>query len=206
MAKTETLGIGELKQNFARLKDGMETRIARSMVVAAGGVLKRKAKAIAQGNGSVRTGAMIKNIAIKREPQAPPGTAQYHLGVRSGKDLTRKQKNAGKRLVVRSNGRIGVQYADNPYYWKWVEQGHNITPREPVADGTTTYQQRLRNGKVVTRTKKNVGTSIRQRRKHQTQSVAARPFIAPALEQGKTEAIDAMGARLKKELDKAGKP
>lgn len=206
MAKSEILGIGELSQSFRELKSDMETRTARAMVVAAGGVLKRKAKSIAQANGSVRTGAMIKNIAIKREPQAPAGTAQYHLGVRSGGDLTRKQKKAGKRLVVRKNGRIGVQYQDNPYYWKWVELGHNITPREAVPDGSTTYQQRLRNGKVVTRTKKNVGTSIRQRRKNQTQAVAAKPFIAPALEQGKTEAIDAMATRLQKELEKASKP
>lgn len=207
MAKTEILGLGELQQTMRQVKGQMETRVARAMVVAAGGVLKKKAKAIAQANGSRKTGAMIKNIAIKREPSAPPGTAQYHLGVRSGKDLTRKQKNNGKRLVVKGNGRIGVEYTDNPYYWKWVEQGHKITPREPVPDGTTTFQQRLRNGKMSkVRTRKNVGTSIRQRRKHQTQSVDAKPFIGPALEQGKTEAIDAMAARLQKELDKAGKP
>lgn len=206
MAKTETLGIGELKQNFARLKDGMETRIARSMVVAAGGVLKRKAKAIAQGNGSVRTGAMIKNIAIKREPSAPAGTAQYHLGVRSGADLTRKEKKASKRLVVTSKGRIGIKYDNNPFYWKWVEQGHKIIGREPVADGVTVYETTLRNGKKAMRKKAYKGSSIRARRRSPTGAVAAKPFLAPALEQGKTEAIDAMATRLQKELDKAGKP
>lgn len=160
MAKTELLGIGDLKQNFGKLKEGMETRIARSMVVAAGGVLKKKAKAIAQGNGLMRTGALIKNIVIKREPAAPVSTAQYHLGVRHGRHLTKKQKTNSK-LAINKGGRIVKRYEDDPYYWRFAEFG----------------------------TKKQQAT----------------PFIGPALEQGKTEAIEAMGTRLKKELDKAGK-
>lgn len=160
MAKSEILGIGELSQSFRGLKTDMETRTARAMVVAAGGVLKRKAKSIAQANGSVRTGAMIKNIAIKREPQAPAGTAQYHLGVRHGRQLTKKQKTNSK-LAVNKGGRIVKRYEDDPYYWRFAEFG----------------------------TKKQQAT----------------PFIAPALEQGKTEAIDAMATRLQKELEKASK-
>lgn len=203
MAKTETLGIGELAQSFRELKTEMETRTARAMVVAAGGVLKRKAKQIAIANGSQRTGAMVKNIAIKRETQAPVGTAQYHLGVRHGSQLTSKSKKAGKRLVVRGNGRIGVQYVDDPYYWKWVEKGHKIVGREPVEDGVTTYQTTLRNGKVVTRKKAFSGAGLRARRRASSGSVAAKPFIGPALEQGKSEAIEAMAARLEREHQKA---
>lgn len=159
MAKTETLGIGELKANFDKLKTGMETRIARSMVVAAGGVLKRKAKANMQRQGLVRTGSMVKNVAIKRETQAPAGTAQYHLGVRHGKNKTRAQRKTGK-LSVNTKGRIVKRYEDDPYYWRFAEFG----------------------------TKKQQAT----------------PSLGPALEEGKTEAIEAMAARLKKELDKAG--
>lgn len=177
MAKSEVMGIGELKDKFRLLKDGMETRTSRAMVVAAGGVLKRKAKAIAQANGSVKTGTMVKNIVIKREPQAPAGTAQYHLGVRHGRDLTKKQKTAGKHLAVTGSGRIATRYHDDPYYWKWVEQGHKIVAR--------------------------AGGAISARRKASTGMVAAKPFIAPALEQGREQAITAMGERLQKELDKA---
>lgn len=166
MAKTEILGIGNLKANFARVKLDMQSRTARGMVVAAGGVLKRKAKAIAQANGSVRTGAMVKNIAIKREASAGAGIEQYNLGVRSGRDLTRKQKKAGRHLVVNAKGRIVVNYANNPYYWPWVEQGH-----------------KTRSGSA---------------------EVSAKPFIAPALEQGRTQAIGAMAERLNKALEKAG--
>jgi HK97 gp10 family phage protein len=162
MAKTEILGIGELKASFAQLKSGMESRIARSMVVAAGGVIKRKAKANMQAQGLVRTGSMLRNVAIKREPSANSGTAQYHLGVRHGRSKTRKQKAAGSKLAIAKTGRIVRHYADDPYYWRFAEFG-------------TTRQ-------------------------------LATPSLGPALEQGRTEAIDAMAARLQKELDKAGQP
>jgi len=180
MADTDVMGIGDLKQRFGQIKENMQTRTSRAMVVSAGGVLKRKAKAIAQANGSVRTGAMVKNIAIKREPQAPAGTTQYNLGVRNGGELTKKQKS-GAKLAVGKSGRIVKQYQDDPYYWKWVEKGHKIVP----AKG---------------------GQSLRARRKAATAMVPARPFIGPALVQGRDEAIEAMGARLQKELDKASGP
>lgn len=206
MAKTEILGIGELSSSFRELKTGMETRTSRVMVAAAGSVLKRKAKGIAQANGSVKSGVMVKNIAIKREPQAPPGTTQYNLGVRHGRNLTSKAKKTGKRLAVMKNGRIGVRYEDDPYYWRWVEGGHKIVGRAPVDDSTTTYQQRLRNGKVATRTRERSGAGLRARRAAATGVVPAKPFIAPALETGKEEAIQAMADRLQKEHDKASKP
>lgn len=160
MAKTETLGIDDLAQSFRALKTDMDTRTARAMVVSAGGVLKRRAKANAQGHGLKRTGALIKNIVIKREPQAPQGTAQYHLGVRHGQNLTRKQKAKGK-LGVSAAGRIVKRYEDDPYYWRFPELG-----------------------------------SAKQ---------DATPFIGPALEEGSGEAIEAMNARLQRELLKAQK-
>ncbi len=122
MAKTEILGIGDLKANFERLKSGMETRTARAMVVAAGGVLKRLAKAKMQAQGLVRTGSMVRNVAIKRERSAPAGTVQYHLGVRHGRDKNKAQKSTA-RLAVGANGRIVKRYGDDPYYWRFAEFG-----------------------------------------------------------------------------------
>lgn len=160
MAKSEILGVGELSQSFQGLKTDMDTRTARAMVVSAGGVLKRHAKAKALAQGLRRTGALVKNIAIKREPQAPQGTAQYHLGVRHGYNLTRKQKAKGK-LGVNGEGRIVKRYEDDPYYWRFAELG-----------------------------------SAKQ---------DATPFIGPALDEGKGEAIEAMDKRLQRELEKAQK-
>lgn len=161
MAKSEIIGIGDLSQAFKGLKTGMETRVARVMVAAAGGVVRKAARANAQAEGLRKTGALIKNIVIKREPQAPSGTAQYNLGVRHGRNLTKKQK-AKSKLAINGAGRIVKRYEDDPYYWRFAEFG----------------------------TKKQQAT----------------PFLAPALESSKEAAIDAMAERLRRELDKAGKP
>lgn len=181
MPDKDILGIGEMQGNFAKLRDEVKNRTSRRMVVAAGNVLKRKAKQIAQSNGSVRTGAMVKNIAIKREAQAGGDTTQYHLGVRHGRNLTGKAKKNSK-LAVASSGRIVKRYQDDPYYWKWVEQGHNIVARASQGDKR----------------------SRKARRASPTGRVEAKPFIGPALEQGKAEAIEAMNDRLLTDLAKVG--
>ena len=207
MADSEIMGIGAMRANFAQLKSDTSTRIARAMVVAAGGVLKRKAKAIAQSNGSVRTGAMVKNIAIKREPQAPAGTAEYNLGVRNGGGLTKKQKSTAK-LAVNAGGRIVKKYENDPYYWRWVEQGHKIVPKADKGEASfvsKTVVRRTKNGKLIVRNKLAATNSLRERRKVTMGTVSAKPFLAPALEQGRAQAIEAMQARIAKELEKASK-
>lgn len=121
MAESSILGIGEMRQNFAQLNaDKMKTRIGRRMVVAGGNIVKREAKSVAQGLGLRRTGALLKNIVIKREPAAPDGTVQYNLGVRHGRSLTKKQK-ASSMLAVNKKGRVVTRYADDPYYWSFLE-------------------------------------------------------------------------------------
>lgn len=122
MADSKVLGIGELSKSFQTLKTGMETRTARVMVAAAGGVVRGKARGIAQAKGLRKSGALIKNIVIKRESQAPSGTAQYNLGVRHGRNLTKKQKKDSK-LAINKTGRIVKRYEDDPYYWRFPEFG-----------------------------------------------------------------------------------
>jgi hypothetical protein len=178
----EVVGIGALGQKFRALR-GDSPRLARVMAVAGGGVLKKAARAKAIANGSRRTGAMVKNIAIKREKNAPAGTAQYNLGVRHGRDLTKKQKAApGKRLAVNGRGRVVTRYADDPYYWGWVELGHKT-----VAG-------------------KGAGGSLRKRRAAAAGQVAAKPFIGPTVAEDGPAAIAAMEARLDKEIEKAASP
>jgi HK97 gp10 family phage protein len=122
MPETKMIGLGEMRDKFAQLGEApMQTRIGRKMVVAAGRIVKSEAKAVAQAKGLRRTGALIKNIAIKRDPQAPVGTVQYNLGVRHGQDLTKKQKKKSKLGI--KGGRIVKQYEDDPYYWRFAEFG-----------------------------------------------------------------------------------
>lgn len=207
MAKTEVLGIGELKASFSEVQDAMKTRIARYMVVGAGQVIKKKAKEIAQANGSVRTGAMVRNIVIKRETQAPSDTAQYHLAVRSGGALTKKQKSTSK-LAINAGGRIVRKYENDPYYWRWVERGHKIVAKADKGEASFKSQtiiRRTKKGKVIVRSKLVATNSLRERRKVSTGEVSAKPFLQPALEQCRAEAIAAMETNLQKELAKASK-
>lgn len=150
-------GVAPLTATFLQLRNDMELRTARAMVVAGGGVLKKEAKTIAQTLGLKRTGALINNIAIKRE-KTPVGIAQYHLGVRHGREIT---KSGAKKLLLKvgRNGRI--VRANDPFYWRFQELD----------------------------TKNRDGT----------------PFIGASLENKREAAIEAMGARAIKELEKSKK-
>lgn len=176
-------GLGDLRSQFTALTRDMETRTARGMVVSAGGVLKKEAKNLAQGYGLRRTGAMINNIAIKRV-RTPEGIAQYHLGVRHGRNVT---KAGAKKLLLKvgSNGRI--VRANDPFYWRFHEFGW-----VPRGRG-----QRLRGGE--------------RRRSEQRAALAstkkpATPFIGQSLKNKRDEAIEAMKARLARIIEKANKP
>lgn len=179
MAKTETLGIGELRAEFEKVRTDMQKRVARKVVVAGGRVLKAEAIAIATANGSKVSGDMIKNIAIKRESKAPQGTEQIHLGVRHGRNQTKKVREKGNEyLVVNRRGRIVTRRDNDPYYWRFVEFGHKIIPRRSASGSK----------------------SIRKRRKEAVGQVDPKPFIQPALERKRAEAIQAMSDAVVKEV------
>lgn len=183
MAKTETLGIGEMRAEFTRVRTDMQKRVARKVVVAGGRVLKAEAIAIATANGSKVSGDMIKNIAIKRESKAPQGTEQIHLGVRHGREQTKKVRSQGnKTLAVNGQGRVVTRRDNDPYYWRFVELGHKIVPRRSASGSR----------------------SIRKRRQEAVAHVAPKPFIQPALERKRTQAIDAMGKAVVQEVLKGG--
>lgn len=166
-------GLGGLRAGFKDLAEGMQTKTSRFMVAAAGGLLRKEARGLAQAQGLRLTGALIKNIAIKRE-KTPDGVTQYNLGVRHGRDMGRK---AAKKLVVGKNGRVVSVFVDDPFYWWFLEKGRNVYH----GDG---------------RRKRGVTPKSR---------VEALPFIAPALENRRADAIEAMVERLAKEIAKANR-
>jgi HK97 gp10 family phage protein len=114
-----TVDTSELSAAFKRVQDDVP-KVARAVVKAGGGVLVKQARANAKAFGLKKTGALIKNIVIKREPKAGAGIEQVNLGVRHGRDLTKKQKE-NTRLVVTAKGRIVKRYVDNPFYWHFLE-------------------------------------------------------------------------------------
>jgi HK97 gp10 family phage protein len=199
-ADTQIIGMADLTKKFAALKE--LGRGARRAVLAAAQVLRSEAKSLARQQGLLRTGALIRNIAIKRE-RTPESLVQYHLGVRHGRDLTRKQKSTG-RVTVNKAGRIVKRYENDPYYWRFHELGYKWVPRASgqAGSGVTVYYQRLRNGKLHKRSKKWRADSITGRRRAATKTVPARPFIAPALANKKREALDALVRALDAEIQR----
>jgi len=183
MAAEKIIGLEDLRKGFQSVSKDMALRTSRAMVVAAGGVLKKEAKTLAQRQGLRKTGALINNIAIKRE-KTPEGIAQYNLGVRHGRDLGRKAK---KVLTIKGNGRVSTKYADDPFYWSFLEFGRNIYRGSTTARNMNSKRKRMRT------TKNAVGR------------VKATPFIAPSLENKRAEAIEAMKKRLQKTLEKMKK-
>lgn len=115
-------GVGELRSAFGEVSEDMKLRTSRVMVAAAGGVLRKESRRLAQQQGLVKTGALVKNIVIKRE-KTPEGTTQYNLGVRHGRALG---KNAKTKLVVNARGRVATKYEDDPWYWYILEFGRKV--------------------------------------------------------------------------------
>jgi HK97 gp10 family phage protein len=125
----EVRGLQELLANLDEL--GVTVRSAcRGAVNAASQEVKRAAIANARAQGLVSTGALVNNIAVKRERGTPATITEYHIGVRHGKEA----KGAQKIAVRGADGRIRFEYTDNPFYWHMWEFGHyNVFLRRHVA-------------------------------------------------------------------------
>lgn len=200
---TTIIGIEGLRGKFLELRQDMVQKTSRRMVAAAGSVLKKEAKAIAQAKGLRISGALIRNIAIKRERNAPEGTEQYNLGVRHGRDLG---KRTTKYLAYsKRKGRVMIKRKEDPFYYRFIELGHKFVSRASGNDGTVdTFHVRLTKyfkARVVKRILSE--DSITIRRRNPTGFVEPIPFLQPALENKSREAIAAMEDRLTKDLAKA---
>lgn len=117
---TQILGIQGLQAKFLELRQDMTIKTAKRMVASAGSVLRTEARAIAQSHGLKKSGALLRNIAIKRERRAPAGTEQYNLGVRHGRDLGNGKKVI-KYLEVGKSGRVVTRRQNDPFYWAMLE-------------------------------------------------------------------------------------
>lgn len=115
----EMRGLRELLENLKALDRNISTE---SRIAAAAGatIVKKEAVNIARVQGLVDTGALVKNIAIKREPGTPKNIHEYHIGVRHGANA-----RGAARIAVRGrDGKIGFQWTNNPFYWWFWEFGH----------------------------------------------------------------------------------
>lgn len=178
-------GVQALGAGMVQHRDDIDKRVSRLMVAASGRIIKAEAKRIALGHGFKRTGALIANIAVKRESKAPRGTTQYNVGVRHGRDLGRK---AATYLAVNDAGRVVTRYENDPWYWVILEVGakeHKIVAK---------------NGGGVAFTKVPQPTTVRRSIAHP--GMEGKPFLAPALENKRAEALAAMEDKLMQEIRK----
>ena len=115
----EMRGLKELLENLKALDRNINTE-ARIAAAAGATIVKREAVSIARVQGLVDTGALVKNIAIKRERGTPKNIHEYHIGVRHGASA-----KAAQRIAVRNrDGKIKFQWTNNPFYWWFWEFGH----------------------------------------------------------------------------------
>lgn len=187
----EIHGLGELQATFKQLPIDMRDKHARRLVAVLGNVFKKEARAIVRQKGLIRTRALLNNIVIKRERNKPYGTEQYNLGVRHGNELG---KRAGKFLAVGRNGRVVTRRVNDPFYWRFLEFGHKIIERASGKQGIfrTFYDRTTRKGKVRSVKREVAMDAISMRRKRQTGFVEATPFIKPAFESKREDALRAM--------------
>jgi HK97 gp10 family phage protein len=115
-------GLAELAADFRKLSAGVEAKAARRMVASGAGVVRDEAKRVALGAGLKLTGALIRNIAIKRE-KTPAGLVQYNIGVRHGRHLTAKVRRGAFTTVISKSGRAERRFENDPWYWAILHGG-----------------------------------------------------------------------------------
>lgn len=101
-----------------------------------------------------------------------------------------EQSDGANRQVYLVTVRKGDYGGGDAYYWSWVERGHKYVPR---------------NTKVSKRTGKKINWAAHRRAaelEYGTATVPAYPFMRPAYESRKADAVDAMTAKLKQLLER----
>ncbi|MFL9960461.1 hypothetical protein PQR02_04855 [Paraburkholderia sediminicola] len=177
-------GLQGFNSAIATLKDDMQKKVAFSAALIGANVIKREAKAIALAKGLEQTGALLNNIAVKREANPPPGVAQFNLGVRHGRELGSKAKVV---YSVRADGSIKKTYVDDPFYWWYLEFG---TKPHAEAGGRGRKLAFEADGKPVFAMKvTNPG-------------IQPMPFIGPAFEHKSDDALAAMANRVAQFIQK----
>jgi HK97 gp10 family phage protein len=119
---TEITGVSALREAFNQLGIDIQTKDAARIAAAGGAILRKEARVIAETAGLRKTGALIANIVIKKERNVPPGTVQYNLGVRHGRDLGNGKKVI-KYLEIGKSGRVVTRRKDDPFYWSFLNFG-----------------------------------------------------------------------------------
>ena len=118
-------GLAELRTSFAEGSSEIQNKAGRGAVASAASIIRREAKNIVKSKGLIKTGALLENIAIKRD-KSPAGVFTYNVGVRHGS----KAKRARKVVTYRGT-RASVKYENDPFYFFMLEFGTSKMPAKP---------------------------------------------------------------------------
>jgi HK97 gp10 family phage protein len=126
MAGSVTLtGVEEMKRQLSGLSEKIQKTVLNSAVFEGAKLLRNEV----QSRAPVRTGNLKKNIIVykDRQPQQIGAAVRYSV-------LVRRIKVARKvRRLLRKAAKQGVQidFADNAYYWRFLEFGTSKMPAKP---------------------------------------------------------------------------
>ncbi len=204
-------GVDELKRALADAAGKIRTKAVRNSLSAAARIIAKQAKLNApvlqtptktRKPGTVRDAISVRRSKFARgEGNEGVFVSVKPLRARDRKKFKVSQAAAGKRIS-------GSDNPNDPYYWWWVELGHKIVPRASkrslvgAAFGFTTYQQRLRNGQIVTRQRKYNYQSLTGRRRHATGRVEGQFFMTRAAQSRGQEAIQLFMSRVVPQIEK----
>ena len=186
-------GVDALNKALAEATKQIRTKAVRSALRKAAVVIQKQAKLntpVLSAPTKTRKPGTVKNAITVRVSKAArkDGNEGVFVSVRPLKSAQiRKFKQSQAKRGANASG---SKNPNDPFYWWWVEFGHKIVRRNGEAGyGETTYQQRLRDGRIVTRTKKYNKQSITGRRRGQVGFVEGRKFMTRAADSKGNEAI-----------------
>ncbi len=179
MFKFDTSALTDaIKAQVADIKDAVGENTLRAAGFAGAEVFRDEAQQNASRSESMagegpakRTGTLHNNIIVKRlEEESDGGNRQAYL------------------VTVRT-GKFGTD--GDAFYWRFVEEGHKFVPRNKKVSKKT--------GKTIGwaahRAKADRAAEVR-RLEFGSSGVPAYPFMRPAYESKKQEAVDAMSAKI----------
>lgn len=165
-------GLDALQRRLAEVSERVAKNAQRAAVRAGAAVIREEAKQIAPlwhgdvSKGHPPPGTLKRSIILKHIPEQSSATQQVFY------------VTVRSGAKYRNQGRRG-NLSQDAYYWKWVEKGHYT--RAPQSAGATVRARRaaVEGGQVA-------GAHF----------VLPNPFMRPAFEAKKVDAVEAMKTKL----------
>jgi len=170
--EVKVAGFAELQKAMRALSLDVRNQHLSAAIGAGATVIRKEAVQLAPKD----TGTLRRAIYRVRDAKAPDGESRWIVGVRRGKKYQ-------SRTLTSKRGKQFTTKNRDAYYWAWIEFGH-------IARGPG---QRIKGG---TRTKQSKRDQLRT----QGHFVPARPFMRPAFERRKEDAVEAIKKRLGADL------